>query len=59
MNNNKKRSIIFENTNKLLSHGYSGLKTGITTAAGPCLSAWYKDEKANLIIILLNSSSME
>ncbi|EAR83921.2 D-alanyl-D-alanine carboxypeptidase family protein (macronuclear) [Tetrahymena thermophila SB210] len=59
MNNNKKRSVIFENTNKLLSHGYSGLKTGITTAAGPCLSAWYKDDQVNLIIILLNSSSME
>ncbi|KAL4462767.1 hypothetical protein ABPG72_015022 [Tetrahymena utriculariae] len=59
MNNNKKRSVIFQNTNKLLSHGYSGLKTGITNAAGPCLSAWYKDNQVNLIIILLNSSSME
>ena len=29
----------WENTNKLLELGYSGLKTGVTPTAGPCLAA--------------------
>jgi len=40
---------------------YNGLKTGITEAAGPCLSASYKnmkDSKQWYVIILLNSRSM-
>jgi hypothetical protein len=36
------RVLKWENTNLMLSHpGYTGLKTGITEAAGPCLSASY------------------
>ncbi len=31
----------WENTNKLLSEGWSGIKTGITPNAGPCLAASY------------------
>jgi D-alanyl-D-alanine carboxypeptidase len=46
----------------MLKHpNYNGLKTGITEAAGPCLSASYKNSKDSrqwYIIILLNSKSM-
>ena len=47
------------NTNKLLEQGYSGLKTGITPTAGPCLAAsLYKDD-FKLIVVILNAKSME
>lgn len=49
----------WENTNKLLYEGYSGIKTGVTNNAGPCLASWYKDEKINIIVVILNSKSME
>ncbi len=50
----------WENTNKLLGRkGWYGVKTGITTAAGPSLSAHYEHEDDNYIIILLHSSSMD
>lgn len=36
-----------------------GIKTGITTAAGPCLASCIKlGEKGNLIIIVLNCGKM-
>ena len=38
---------------------YNGLKTGITEAAGPCLSTSYEKGDLHLIIIILNSKSME
>jgi D-alanyl-D-alanine carboxypeptidase len=47
------------NTNKLLEHGYSGLKTGITPTAGPCLAASIQKDDYRLIIVVLNSKSME
>ena len=31
--------VCWENTNKMLSQGWNGIKTGITPNAGPCLSA--------------------
>jgi D-alanyl-D-alanine carboxypeptidase len=34
--------INWENTNKLLDKGFKGVKTGITPAAGACLSALYE-----------------
>ena len=38
----KKRKYKWENTNKLLGvEGFNGVKTGITDAAGPCLTASY------------------
>jgi D-alanyl-D-alanine carboxypeptidase len=56
------RQYKWENTNLMLRHSnYNGLKTGITEAAGPCLSASYKNSKDSrqwYIIILLNSKSM-
>lgn len=33
--------VTWENTNKLLDNGFSGVKTGITKPAGACLSSWY------------------
>lgn len=52
----------WENTNFMLRQpNYNGLKTGITEAAGPCLSASFKNKKDArqwYIIILLNSKSM-
>ena len=39
--------------------GYSGLKTGITPTAGPCLSASIKKEEFKLVVVILNSKSME
>lgn len=54
------RNVIWENTNFLLGNpGYTGCKTGITDAAGPCLSATYNKDGFNYVIILLNSKSME
>ena len=50
----------WENTNKLLGKkGWQGIKTGVTTAAGPSLSAYYEDERNAYIIILLGSISKD
>lgn len=50
----------WKNTNKLLSVGFYGVKTGITDKAGPCLSAaYYNEEKnINLIVVILNAKNM-
>lgn len=54
------RSYRWENTNKLLGTSYfNGVKTGITDAAGPCLAASYDNGDVNIIIIVLNSKTME
>ena len=56
----KKRYFQWENTNLMLNqHGYCGLKTGITEAAGPCLSACYQHGSHSYIVILLGCVSME
>lgn len=39
--------------------GYTGLKTGITPTAGPCLAASLVKEDFKFIIVLLNSKTME
>ena len=44
---------------KLLEKGFSGIKTGITPNAGPCLSSMLKDENASVIVTLLNCKSIE
>ena len=44
----------WENTNRMLGvSGYIGCKTGITPAAGPCLSACYEKNGNTFIIVLL------
>ena len=45
----------WENTNKLLEDGWSGIKTGITNKAGPCLCSSFD----KIVIVLLNSRTME
>ena len=48
------------NTNKLLGEeGFYGIKTGITSIAGPCLASWYKKDGKNIIIILLNCATVD
>lgn len=39
--------------------GYIGTKTGITDAAGPCLSAAYENGNDKFVVILLNSKTMD
>jgi D-alanyl-D-alanine carboxypeptidase len=45
----------WDNTNKMLNKSFSGIKTGITNKAGPCLCTSY----GSTIVTLLNSRSME
>jgi D-alanyl-D-alanine carboxypeptidase (penicillin-binding protein 5/6) len=51
----------WENSNKLLGKypGIKGCKTGITTAAGPCLAGYYENGDTKLAIILCHSKSMD
>ena len=52
------RNIVWKNTNQLLGiEGYSGVKTGTTTAAGACLVAWGNREGQELIVVVLGSTS--
>lgn len=53
------RKVEWVNTNILLDKGYCGVKTGITPAAGPCLCFCMERRKKKLLVILLNSKSME
>jgi len=46
----------------MLEEGWSGIKTGITPNAGPCLSASFaktiNNKEYEFLVILLNSESM-
>lgn len=53
------REFQWSNTNKLLGKGFNGLKTGITPAAGPCLAASFEKDSLHLIIILMNTKTMD
>ena len=54
---------VWENTNKMLEEGWSGLKTGITPNAGPCLAAslfkTFSGKEYEFLVILLDSESMD
>jgi D-alanyl-D-alanine carboxypeptidase (penicillin-binding protein 5/6) len=51
------RNVVWKNTNKLLAiDGYSGVKTGTTTAAGACLVAWGERESRELIVVVLGAT---
>lgn len=50
----QQKTCVWTNTNKLVTKGFCGVKTGITASAGPCLSACYKDENHCLIIVVLS-----
>lgn len=47
------------NTNKLLSKGYWGIKTGVTPTAGPWLAAYIAKKRRSFLVILLNSRTMD
>ena len=51
----------WENTNRLLGQveGFIGCKTGITDAAGPCFTGCFEKDNEKLIVVVLNSKSME
>ena len=51
------RNVVWKNTNKLLGiEGYSGVKTGTTTAAGACLVSWGERNGRELIVVVLGST---
>lgn len=54
------RIAVWETTNKLLGkEGWTGLKTGITSAAGPCFVGTYEKGEDQYLIVLLCSASMD
>lgn len=55
----EERAYHWMNTHKLLSEGYSGIKTGITPHAGPCLASYYEEGENGVIVILLGSKTMD
>lgn len=51
------RNVVWKNTNKLLAiDGYSGVKTGTTTAAGACLVSWGERDGRELIVVVLGAT---
>lgn len=64
MRNVKDKTIagIWENTNRMLGEGWSGIKTGVTPNAGPCLAASCRKVLSGnhyeFLVILLSSESM-
>lgn len=52
------RHVEWTNTNRLLDSGWSGVKTGVTVPAGPCLCAVTTQQPA-LIVTVLSCRSME
>ncbi|XZE53823.1 serine hydrolase [Planctomycetaceae bacterium SH139] len=52
------RNVMWENTNDLLPiEGFSGVKTGTTSAAGACLVASGESEQQALIVVVLKANS--
>jgi D-alanyl-D-alanine carboxypeptidase (penicillin-binding protein 5/6) len=55
---NERRTVTWENTNKLLDiEGYDGIKTGTTTAAGSCLVGSGRRGDDHLIVAVLGATS--
>ena len=53
------REYLWTNTNKLLGKGFNGVKTGVTPAAGPCLAASFEKDSLHLIVIVMNTKTMD
>ena len=54
------RNVVWKNTNKLLGiDGYSGVKTGTTSAAGACLVAWGELGGRELLVVVLGSATSD
>lgn len=49
----------WENTNILLKQGYTGIKTGITGSAGPCLAASTVYNHYHVVVVVLSCCSMD
>lgn len=49
------RRIDWMNTNRLLTQGFSGIKTGFTPAAGPCLCCSISEGNCSVVIVILKS----
>jgi len=48
------------NTNRLLGiEGFTGVKTGITEAAGACLASSYEKDGLFIIVVMLQCKSMD
>ncbi len=43
----------------MLNKGYRGIKTGITSEAGPCVCTYYSMDNIKIITILLCSKSQD
>lgn len=42
-----------------MKDGYTGLKTGITWSAGPCLAASVKKDEFHVVVVVLSCCSMD
>ena len=55
-----KRNVVWKNTNRLLrTKGYTGVKTGTTSAAGACLVSQGTRGDKSLIVVVLGASSSD
>ena len=55
----KSHEVFWLNTNKLLDYGWTGVKTGVTSAAGPCLAATFQLRDQMYVVTLLKCPSLE
>lgn len=55
--NGRAKTYTWHNTNRLLSKGFDGTKTGNTASAGSCLAASYTDLQHSLVIVVLGCKS--
>ena len=51
--------MIWENTNKMLYHGFKGIKTGNTNKAGPCVVEYFEEDDYSFILVLLNCRTQD
>jgi len=42
-----------------LGKGFNGVKTGVTPAAGPCLAASFEKDSLHLVIVVMNTKTMD
>jgi D-alanyl-D-alanine carboxypeptidase len=60
VNNETMREVTWKNTNSLLSEdSCTGVKTGITPNAGPCLCASFMLEEGHIVVTILNCRTAE
>ena len=53
------REWTWTNTNKLLGKGFNGVKTGVTPAAGPCLATSFEKDSMHLVVVVLDTKSLD